>query len=97
MDHKMRSAIHDTWPCPANGVEESDLSERQSLSLLHLKLDVLGRESFQQSNEIREIKLDLSLVRNEVNRHGCRLGLTEVPAEITPKTVSETELKYVKY
>jgi len=93
MDHKMRSAIHDTWPCPANGVEESELSERQSLSLLHLKLDVLGRESFQQSNEIREIKADLSLVQHEVNRHGCRLGLTEVPTE----TVPESELKYVKY
>jgi hypothetical protein len=93
MDKRMRSAIHDTWPCPANGAEETELNERQSLSLLHLKLDVLGRESFQQSSEIREIKADISLIQHEVNRHGCRLGLTEVSAE----TVPESELKYVKF
>jgi hypothetical protein len=88
-DRRMGHEVRDTWPCPGSGREEKELTSRQSLSLLHLKLDVVGRELYQMS-------ADMELMRHEVNRHGCKLGLTEVPgadspdlAPLTPKAAHD--------
>jgi hypothetical protein len=89
-DPRMSHEVRDTWPCPGSGREEKELTSRQSLSLMHLKMDVIGRELYQ-------MRADLDMVRHEVNRHGCRIGLTEVPpaadspdlAPLTPKAAHD--------
>jgi hypothetical protein len=83
-DRRMGHAVRDTWPCPEAGREENELTTRQSLSLMHLKLDVVGRELYQMS-------ANMELMRREINRHGCKLGLTDASdiAPLTPKAAHD--------
>jgi hypothetical protein len=83
-DRRMGHEVRDTWPCPGSGREEKELTGRQSLSLMHLKLDVVGRELYQMS-------ADMELMRSEINRHGCKLGLTDASdlAPLAPKAAHD--------
>jgi hypothetical protein len=85
----MSDDTRDTWPAPPDGIPLDELPFKDSLLLMHLKLDVMGRELFQAQRQIkaieeslRKIDANLDATMNEVRRHGqCLAPVTLIPVE----------------
>lgn len=71
-----------TWPAPPAGMTIDELSFKQTIVLLHQKLDVMGRELMQVRKQIKVIEAQLAVTMNEVRRHGqCLAPVSLIPAE----------------
>ena len=71
-----------TWPAPPAGMTIDELSFKQTIVLLHQKLDVMGRELFQVAKQVKALEALVEMTRNEVKRHGqCLAPVSLIPAE----------------